>query len=237
MVRDEAQIAEVRDKLTRKYALRPLFRPGVTENLADIASPRHGKRTVMTPPSFGKLRCLRTRLNTLSIGAIIAALCATVTGDPVHDKRASPEITVPDPSPAEPVKAAMRMNADKTVAGSRCEVVIRVRIAAGHHIYAMDAAKKPFLPTSLVLKLPEGLETDGEWMADEPTLTKTGQQVYTESVVFRRRCKVRPNVSAGSVFITSKLHYQACNTELCWPPQTINLSTVLAITGTKPTPP
>lgn len=168
---------------------------------------------------------------------MIAAWCATVTGDPVDDKRASPEIAVPDPSPVEPVKAAMRINADKTVAGIRFEVVIRVRIAAGHHIYAVDAAKKPFLPTSLVLKLPEGLETDGEWLADEPTLTKAGQRVYTESVVFRRPCKVRPNVSAGSVSITSELHYQACSTELCWPPKTINLSAVLAITGTKPTPP
>ena len=161
-----------------------------------------------------KSPCLRTTSIAISIAALIAASCAAAKADAVRHKRAIPEMVVPDPSPAEPVKAAIRIDPNEMFAGSRFEVVIRVQIAAGHHIYALDAANRPFLPTSLTLKFPEGLESKGDWSAGEPTLTKAGERVYTDSVVFRRPCKIRPNVSAGTIAIPAELRYQVCSTEV-----------------------
>src|SRR5881394_2831293 len=68
---------------------------------------------------------------------------------------------VPEPSRTEPVTAAMKLERDIVRPGESFEVLVRVRIAAGHHIYSTNAIHGPFTPTKLDLILPADLEPVG----------------------------------------------------------------------------
>ena len=136
---------------------------------------------------------------------------------------------VPEPSRSDPVTAAMKADPDTVRAGQRFEVLVRVRIAAGHHIYSTAAVDGPFTPTRLDLMLPVELETAGKWVAPRPAITKTGERIYTDSILFRRSLKVRLNTPSGPLSIIGELRCQACTEELCWPPGKIAVSTTVAV--------
>ena len=136
---------------------------------------------------------------------------------------------MPRTSRTEPVTAAMKADRDTVRAGESFEVLLRVRIAAGHHIYSTNAIAGPFLPTTLDLILPADLEPVGKWVAPRPKTTKTGEQKYSDSILFRRALNVRLNTPPGLLSIKGELRCQACNEELCWPPAKIGVSTSVAV--------
>jgi len=134
------------------------------------------------------------------------------------------EFLVPEPSGVEPVTAAMGINRLKVQAGESFDVLVRVRIAGGYHIYAPAAGSSPFTRAVVRLDLPGPLEAEGEWIMPRPTVTKSGESIYTDSVLFRRRIKVRLNAPNEPVSIKGELLCQACDAELCRPPGKIPLS-------------
>ena len=139
------------------------------------------------------------------------------------------DVPVPEPTRSEPVTARMQASRQKISAGDTVDVLLRLRIAGGFHIYPLDQAEKPFLPTTVKLELPDGLEAVGNWTAPDPRTGHGGAKVYMESAVFRRRLKVKEAVTAGRFSIKGELHYQVCTDEVCWPPKTISLSTAIDI--------
>jgi hypothetical protein len=140
-----------------------------------------------------------------------------------------PSILVADPSRAQPVTAAMAVDKTELHPGDAFELCVRARIAGGHHIYATHATRGPFTPTALTLSLPAEVEPTDDWDAPEPTRTKGGDLVYTESVVFRRHLKVQPSAKPGKLMLSGELLCQPCSEELCWPPRTIPLSVSVAV--------
>jgi len=118
-------------------------------------------------------------------------------------------------------------------AGEKFEILVRVEIAGAHHIYASNVAGKPFIPTTLDVTLPRGVEALGKWIGPEPTRRRNGELVYTDSVLFHRSLKVRANVPPGLLSIKGELQYQACTEELCWPPRTIQLSSSISVQSPK----
>jgi len=139
---------------------------------------------------------------------------------------------VPEPSSAEPVTAAMKTDQPTARPGDTFDVMVCVRIAGGHHIYSTNAVAGPFTPTTLNLVVPAGLEPVGGWIVPSPATTKTGQRVYTDSLLFRRSLKVRLNTPPGVLSIKGELRYQACTEELCWPPGNIGVSASVAVVST-----
>lgn len=144
-----------------------------------------------------------------------------------------PQFALSKPSSSEPVTAAMKSAPPEVMAGETFEVLVRVEIAGGHHIYASNMVGKPFLPATLDVTLPGGVEALGHWIGPEPIRRRNGDLVYTDSVLFRRRLKVRANVPAGPLSIKGELHYQACTEELCWPPRIIRLSSSIDVRSPK----
>src|ERR1043166_9698817 len=136
---------------------------------------------------------------------------------------------VPQPSRTDPVTGALKADGETVWPGDGFEVLLRVRIAAGHHIYSTNALAGPFLPTTLDLILPAGLEPVGKWVAPRPKTTKTGEQIYSDSILFRRALMARLNTPPGLLSIKGELRCQACNEELCWPPAKIGVSTSVAV--------
>lgn len=137
------------------------------------------------------------------------------------------------PSSSEPVTSAMKSAPPEVMAGEAFEILVRVEIAGAHHIYASNMVGKPFIPATLDVTLPRGIEALGDWVGPEPIRRRNGELVYTDSVLFRRRLKVRANVPAGPLSIKGELHYQTCTEELCWPPRTIQLSSSISVRSPK----
>lgn len=135
----------------------------------------------------------------------------------------------PEPSRSEPVTARMDASRKTLSVGDAFELVVRVRIIGGSHIYPLNQAEKPFVPTTLQLTLPSGVEIVGDWQAPEPSRAKGGEKVYTDSVVFRRPLKIRSAPVTGRLSLKGELQYQVCTAEVCWPPKTISLSTAITI--------
>jgi hypothetical protein len=142
---------------------------------------------------------------------------------------AQSEFEVPEPSRTEPVTARMDASRQTLSAGDAFELVVRARIIGGSHIYPLNQAEKPFVPTTLQLTLPNGVEVAGDWQASEPSRAKGGEKVYTGSVVFRRQLKIGSAAAMGRLSLKGELQYQVCTAEVCWPPKTISLSTAITL--------
>jgi hypothetical protein len=162
--------------------------------------------------------------------AIIAILllgCATIKD------RTRQDLLPREPSASEPVTATLGVPAQAR-AGQRFNVLVTLRIAGAHHIYATQTAAKPFAPVNLKFHYPKGIETLGALEMPTPEASRNGDIIYTGSVTFRQLCRVRSNVSKGPMSIQCELRYQACTAELCWPPGSIQLASTIDIrTGEK----
>ena len=139
------------------------------------------------------------------------------------------EVSVPDPSPAEPVTAVMTIRPDRAVAGETVEVLVRIRIASAHFIHAPGEAGGPFIPVSVNATFPAGLEPIGDWRFPPPEKGRGSALVYRDSVVLRRSLKVVSSPRPEPLTVTGELRYQVCTDELCWPQGKLQLSAPLTI--------
>jgi Disulphide bond corrector protein DsbC len=139
------------------------------------------------------------------------------------------EISVPDPTPGEPVTAVMTIQPNRAAAGETVEVKVRVRIASAHFIHAPGEAGAPFIPIAVNAQLPAGVEPVGDWQLPPPEKGNGTALVYRDSVVLRRSFKVVSMSTSESLLVTGELRYQVCTDELCWPRGKLQLSAPLTI--------
>jgi hypothetical protein len=139
------------------------------------------------------------------------------------------EISVPDPTPGEPVTAVMTIHPNHAAAGETVEVLVRVRIASAHFIHASGEAGAPFVPLAVNAKLSAGVEPVGDWQLPPPEKGRGTALVYRDSVVLRRSFRVVSMSASESLLLTSELRYQVCTDELCWPQGKLQLSASLTI--------
>jgi hypothetical protein len=141
-----------------------------------------------------------------------------------------PKINVAAPSDHEPVTAGIAADHSTVRPGDVFDVVVRVRIAEGHHIYAASPANPgTFTATAVNLTLPDALESVTDWLTFPMARALSGNPVYTNVVVFRRSLKLSANAPAGSLSIKGFLRCQACNDQLCWPPKDLPLATTIQV--------
>lgn len=133
--------------------------------------------------------------------------------------------------PAAPTDMKPVVVAAKTATnGSDVTLTVRMRIAAGWHVYAPDTKKGR--PTKLRLQLPDDLAVDGKWElpTSETNASADGGLIYRGEQTFRRRLKLAPNATPGEAIIQCMLTYQACSELICLPPRTVKFSSSVAVT-------
>jgi hypothetical protein len=141
-----------------------------------------------------------------------------------------PEISVAAPSDHQPVTAGIAAEHATVRPGDIFDVVVRIRIAEGHHIYAAGPANPAvFTGTAVNLTMPDALESVSDWSTLPMARMRNGNLVYTNAVVFRRSLKLRADAPAGSLPIKGILRFQACNDQLCWPPKDLPLATTIQV--------
>ena len=123
----------------------------------------------------------------------------------------------------------MMFDRTNVLAGKFVEILVHVRIAGGYHIYGTGSVAGPFQPTTLTLDLPQELKPAGDWIVPQPTVTRSGEKIYTDSLLFRRRLQVRLNAPKKLLSIKGEVQFQACEEELCRPPVKVALSASVAV--------
>ena len=127
----------------------------------------------------------------------------------------------------ENVSATLRIEPAEVRAGQTLQVLVQLEISGGHYLYASNT--EPFIPVTVTLTLPPGLDAPAGWTISPAASAKGGHWVYTDSVQFRRTLRIGSNVPPGLLSIACELRYQACTEELCWPARTVPLSSPVRV--------
>jgi protocatechuate 3,4-dioxygenase beta subunit len=140
--------------------------------------------------------------------------------------RPLPELSVPAPRGARRVTAAVAVQPSKVRPGNTLTLFVKARVAAGHHIYALEESGCSNLPTTLEASLPGVLRPDGPWRGPEPKVQDDGSRTLAGEVLFKRRFLIEGNRSGARTHkLAATLRFQVCNEALCWPAETISLET------------
>jgi hypothetical protein len=133
--------------------------------------------------------------------------------------------SLPDPSPSDPVVVGMRFDPAFGGAGDAALLLVSVRIARAHHVYALGDADSTFSPVRINVQFPDELQPQGDWNFPEPEVDKGGRRVYRNALLVQRTVKVAAGAFASSLTVNGQLSFQVCTDELCWPRRSIEVST------------
>jgi hypothetical protein len=123
-------------------------------------------------------------------------------------------VDLPEPDAEHPVVASADLSPGKLKAGGTLDLIVRVRMAPTWHIYAAVGSKGPGIPTTLSLRLPEGIEAEGDWTYPEAHRGSDGQMIHEGAVEFRRKLRVG-RAARGTIRVSCEFGYQACDPHSC----------------------
>jgi len=95
----------------------------------------------------------------------------------------------------------------------RKEVVLKVSIHPGYHIYAHVASGEAFIPTKVAVALPSGYAAAGELRLPASRPMTPSTTIYTDELVFAQEIS-----GQGTGEAVVKLTYQCCDARICFPP-------------------
>jgi Disulphide bond corrector protein DsbC len=131
--------------------------------------------------------------------------------------------TTEEPDARNPVIARAELSPSKVRLGETLTLVVRVETAPAWHIYDAQGTGGPGVPTTLKLKLPEGVEAEGDWTYPKPRRGSDGQMIYEGKLEFRHELRVGSDAGRGPIQVMCEIGYQACDLLSCRPPTTVTL--------------
>lgn len=165
----------------------------------------------------------------LILGTAPPAASQIRTVDSRRQPTTFPEVVTPAPTATNRVTAAATFHPASASRGDTVTLLVRVRIAPGHYIYALDKSGTRNLPTTLDTEMSGILQPEDRWLGPEPKIKEDGSRTLSGDFLFQRRFRVMRQPAAENWKALTRLEYQVCNEALCWPPATIPLETQLKI--------
>ncbi|MNX69938.1 hypothetical protein D3C86_1011730 [compost metagenome] len=96
----------------------------------------------------------------------------------------------------------------------RKEVVVKVKIHPGYHIYAFVADVDPYIQTGLKINIPEGyVKVGGLKKPSFKYFSNSGTTIYEDEVMFTQEIS-----GSGKGEVICAVTYQCCDTHICFPP-------------------
>lgn len=137
------------------------------------------------------------------------------------------------PSGKDVVAPSVYVSLDPAGRGSTARVAVIMKIRPGFHVNAREKSAEYLIATDLKPQLPVGF-TAGEvsypkGKLETFTFSKTPLNVYQGTVKLLLPVTVGANAPLGTQHVPLKLRYQACSTEVCLPPVTLNLDATLNV--------
>jgi Disulphide bond corrector protein DsbC len=131
------------------------------------------------------------------------------------------------PSAREVVTPAVYVSAEPAAKGAPFQLAVVLNIRPGFHVNAREKSAEYLIATDLKVDVPAGFKI-GEVAYPKGelhtfTFSKTPLNVYQGAVTLRLPLTALTSAPVGSQQIPLKLRYQACSTEICLPPVTIDL--------------
>jgi Disulphide bond corrector protein DsbC len=137
------------------------------------------------------------------------------------------------PSPRDVVSPAVYVSADPAARGVPFQLAVVFKIRPGFHVNAREKSAEYLIATDLRAELPAGFKA-GEVSYPKGelhtfTFSKSPLNVYQGTVILRMPVTALSSAPVGAQQIPLKLRYQACSTEICLPPVTIDLQAAINI--------
>ena len=141
---------------------------------------------------------------------------------------AVPAFDVPAPGATNRVTVAAVFQPAKAKLGETVTLYVKLRIAPGYWIYALEDAGTRNVATTIDAKTGATFRQVEPWRSAPPETKADGSRVYTQEVVLQGQFEVVATAE-GVCKLPVALRYQVCNEALCWPPKTISLESELTV--------
>jgi hypothetical protein len=139
------------------------------------------------------------------------------------------------PSAREVVSPEAFVSAEPAARGVPFQLAVVFKIRPGFHVNARQKSADYLIATDLRSELPAGFKAGAvvypKGELHTFTFSKTPLNVYQGTVTLRMPLTALPTAPTGAQQIPLKLRYQACSTEVCLPPVTLDLQATVNITG------
>jgi hypothetical protein len=141
------------------------------------------------------------------------------------------------PSPREVVTPVVYVSAEPAARGVPFQIAVILNIRPGFHVNAREKSEEYLIATDLKAEVPAGFKI-GEVAYPKGelhtfTFSKTPLNVYQGKVTLRVQMTALSTSTVGSQQFPLKLRYQACSTEICLPPVTIDLQATVDIAASR----
>ncbi|MEQ1353823.1 MAG: protein-disulfide reductase DsbD N-terminal domain-containing protein [Candidatus Acidiferrum sp.] len=169
---------------------------------------------------------MKLHLSALQIAIVMGALLAAGSSAQEHV-----------PSPREVVTPAVYISAEPAARGVPFQLAVVLNIRPGFHVNAREKSAEYLIATDLKAEVPAGFKI-GEAVYPKGelhnfTFSKTPLNVYQGKVTLRLPLTALTSAPVGSQQIPLKLRYQACSTEICLPPVTIDLQAAVDMAASR----
>ena len=135
----------------------------------------------------------------------------------VWEKRKQSEITqtqMEETDERNPVKVSATI---EELPNGNHQIVIRMKLHKGFHIYTHIAQGDPFLATKIEFQLPPDTETIGDLqLPNGKAYSSAGTIICEDEAIFRQEITRKKSV-------TCIVTYQCCNDQICMPPTTLEV--------------
>lgn len=142
------------------------------------------------------------------------------------------------PNPPDPnIGVSGFFSADKAQRGRTIQAAVVMEIPAGYHVNSNRPMSKYAIPTVLKIEGPNGVKI-GPIAYPRATVRRLKASNNEPLAVFEGRAVMRFNVTVPATFqqgmteLRIRLRYQSCNDEVCFPPQTREISLPIGVVGT-----
>jgi len=152
------------------------------------------------------------------------------------DRSEAPRVSIAVEAPTyqKPVVAGAALTPANVARGQTLTFVVKAKTAPSWHINAADLAAGGAIATSLKLKLPKGVVTDGEWNYPDPIPNPQGEGfIYEGALTFYRTLKVTSEAPPGLFEVTCDFGYQACDPSTCRPPAKLSLKAKASVVAAR----
>ena len=126
------------------------------------------------------------------------------------------------------INVSASVSNNKIGRGRTVRATVTMDIPGGYHVNSNRPLEKFLIPTTVKVDAPDGIRI-GPIAYPRAVLrkfkfSKGNVAVYEGRAVMRFNITVPPGTSTGSKEVKLNVRYQSCNDEVCFPPQTKDLS-------------
>lgn len=142
---------------------------------------------------------------------------------------------VPAPQSAPNIGVSGSMSADSVRKGRSAQAVVVMDIPSGFHVHSNRPLEKFLIATQLQVEAPKGVKVGAvvypRAILRNLKFSKSKVAVYEGRTPMRFNVTVPASFGSDSVELKARLRYQSCNDEVCFPPQTREITIPVKVKG------